>query len=151
MAREIDSRNIDLRQKPSIDLALDKTPDTSDGLELIMPTSDMAWKEELAFMEEPVEIRVGKPMGQNAVEAVKVAILGHEEIPAIPLNQNVRIKRKFLNVLCMAKPETCFTEVVERGIERDNLLHRDRTHRYPVTILKDTPRGLDWFQHVMSA
>lgn len=105
----------------------------------------------LAFMEEPVTIRlehVQNDQIQKPVLAYPFSVNGRTEW--VPTGKPWVVKRKFLEVILRSQPFSVVTDTFTPG-ERDerNLLHRYASRRYPVSILHDpNPRGPEWHQRV---
>lgn len=112
----------------------------------------------LAFMEEPVTIRIDPSTDKNAATMVPVWCNGKgcevliekrwREMPNgyIPVNTNVTIKRKYLAILAGSKIDSVETVVVEHpNQDPDNRVRRVTTPTCSFSIIEDrNPRGHAW-------
>lgn len=103
--------------------------------------------EELAFMEEPVEIFLQDAMTPNDEPVVQVAVNG----TSVWLKRGAHhtVKRKYVLVLATSKPTT-YTTV--EGIDRDGAKTVNlKAHvgvKYPFSVMKDTQKGLEWLKQI---
>ncbi len=127
------------------DAAIDR-----DEIQIVDGPAAMAYAEEIAFMEELVEIVVHPSSDKNAENPVKVAVNGRNQF--IFRGKKQTVKRKFVERLARAKPES----FVQPGLGNDdpqvhNRLVSTTALAYPFSILRDSnPRGADWLDKVLS-
>jgi hypothetical protein len=119
--------------------------------------------DELSFMEEPVTVRFSSGMDRFAPKfvdcavngkGIEVLINGHWlEMFQVPVNQNVTMKRKYLEVFAHCK----HTDVVarHRGVPYDgsqpiNDTIPNTNLKYPFSVLEDrNPRGAEWLTRIL--
>ena len=126
MARqELHSDKLPIDQKPPI--AAD--PETYDGEIVVgekIATAD--YLSDLAFMEEPVTIRLEPSSEKNALQSFPIWVNGKmaevfqggrwEEIGYLPVGRTLIVKRKVLEVIIRAKTDTIQTKILDEGGER---------------------------------
>lgn len=119
---------------------------------------------ELAFMEEPVTIKIEENSRSDFPEThvpVQVQGRGAEvlvngqwvEMTWVPVNVILTMKRKFVEVLARSKSDSIRTNHDDATVERPrNTINRRTTANYPLSILSDdNPRGREWLQRIMMA
>jgi hypothetical protein len=111
---------------------------------------------ELAFMEEPVTIRLEPSTDRNAATSFPVWVNGKraevfqngrwDEIGYLPCGRELIVKRKVLEVIIRAKVDTIHTTVQERdGDNPNNVIQRFTSPVHSFSILHDAnPRGPHW-------
>lgn len=132
-------------------------PSTYDGD--IVLTEDVLKKDyadALAFMEEPVTIRLEPSSDKNAAMAFPIWINGQraqvfqngrwEEIGYLPVGVVLTVKRKVVEVIVRTKVDTVHTKVQEMDSERpNNVIQRFTSPVHSFSILSDSnPRGPAW-------
>lgn len=119
------------------------------------------YKKMLAFMEEAVTVRIegnGRdeecpethvPVAVNGVNA-QVMINGQWlSIGWLPIGEIITTKRKFVEVLMRSQPETIRTVHDEATIDKPrNTQSRQKSRKYPLTIIKDSAEGIEWSNRV---
>ena len=160
--REVSTNDMPMNQPADVFIAADNEIDRGAGL--VMMTDDQISEEEymaeLAFNEEPVTIRIevqsrsDSPMTHIPCwvngKAAEVLIDG-KWISAgwLPIETELTIKRKYVEVLARAKPEDVTTHHEDRPQAGVPVMVRKRaTSAYPMTILNDTPAGIAWMQRI---
>lgn len=121
---------------------------------------------ELAFMEEPVTIRIEPGSDENAPQHILLACNGKgcevmlggrwREMPGgwIPVGQQMTIKRKYLEVLARSKVDRIETVMPEMGAP-DAQMSNNRIRRFTrqsnaFSVLEDkSPRGAAWLTEVV--
>ncbi len=105
---------------------------------------------ELAFMEEPVTIRLERTAEKNAPAFIDVSVNGRTEW--LEKGKPVTIARKYIDVLARCKSD--FIETVAPNAESGeivNRLMRNTTAKHPFTVISDpSPRGYDWLTGVLA-
>jgi hypothetical protein len=123
-------------------------------------THEQDYLEELAFMEEPVMIRLEPSSDKNAAMAFPVWVNGRMaeclingrwvEIGYLPTGQVLTVKRKVLEVIIRAKVDTVHTEIRQMDSERpDNRVQRFTSPVHSFSIIEDrNPKGPAWVQEL---
>lgn len=116
---------------------------------------------ELAFMEEPVTIRIEENSRSDFPEThvpaqvsgsgAEVLVEGHwVRMTYLPIGMEIVTKRKYVEVLARAKTDTIKTQHDDATVERPrNITQRRTSANYPLTIISDTPRGHAWMSGIM--
>jgi hypothetical protein len=116
---------------------------------------DTDYLDELAFMEEPVTVRIEPSSDKNAAGAFPVWVNGKpaevfqngkwDEID-LPVGRALVVKRKILEVIIRAKVDTIHTKILEMDSERpNNAINRFTSPVHSFSILEDRdPRGPAW-------
>ena len=108
----------------------------------------MSQAEMLAFMEEPIEIRLEPSAERNAPRWVTASVNG--DVKWIPVGVPVRLRRKHVEVLARAQP---FGVTTETGTAMEanpaNRVIKTPYRSHPFTVLRDeNPRGQAWLNKV---
>jgi hypothetical protein len=118
---------------------------------------------ELAFMEEPVMIRIEPSQLDNAAMTVDCACNGKGaeildartgkwlELNVLPVGLVVTTKRKYVEILARAKTMRVQTpdHADGKNIDKNDLTRRHaRTHVF--SVIKDTDRGTAWLTAILS-
>lgn len=153
MARqELHSDTLKTEQKPPIVDTSTYEGDIVTG-EII---GDADYAGELAFMEEPVMIRIEPSSDRNAAGAMPVWVNGKpaevfqrgkwDEIGYLPVATVLIVKRKVLEVIIRAKVDTVQTKILEQDSERpNNVVNRFTSPVHSFSIIEDkNPRGAAW-------
>lgn len=105
--------------------------------------------EELAFMEEPVEIFLHEGTNPNDLDVVPVGVNGTSVY--LKRGSNHTIKRKYVAVLATSRPTTYSTA---EGLDRDGaktvMLKAHTSVRYPFAVIQDTPKGMAWLKQIQT-
>lgn len=119
-------------------------------------THEQDYLDELAFMEEPVTIRIEPSSDKNAAGAFPVWVNGKpaevfqmgrwDEIGYLPVGRVLVVKRKVLEVIIRAKVDTIHTKILEQDSERpNNVVQRFTSPVHSFSIIEDrNPRGPGW-------
>jgi hypothetical protein len=158
--REVHTGDMQLAQKGDVDLSLDSTIIHGEGLPNL--TNDAELVQDLAFMEEPVTLRISASSGNKGIPEthVYVAVQGRGaevmlngkwcEITWLPIDVNLTTKRKYVEVLARANPESITTIHDDATVERPrNLYQRRPSAAYPMSIIQDTSRGAEWLSRIV--
>lgn len=117
---------------------------------------DADYLDELAFMEEPVTIRLEPSSDANAAGAFPAWCNGKGaevfqngrwiEITYLPVGCDLTIKRKILEVIIRAKIDTVHTKIIDDSGDRpNNVVHRFTRSVHSYSIMDDrNPRGDAW-------
>lgn len=144
----IDSGDLDVGgsgvvRVPSDGIARIENPD------IVIPDGppSKAKAEELAFMEELVEVTVAPTSDKNERQLVSTWNDGRHQlfIRGMP----VVCKRKFLEVLARSKPAAfeSIERVDQRGVRQIDY-PRNVAQKYPLQVNDKNPRGADWLRKV---
>lgn len=158
--REVHTGDMPLAQKADIDLSLDAQIIHGEGLPNL--THEQELVADLAFMEEPVTIMIAENSGSKFPEThVAVQVNGKSAevlhdgkwiaIGWFPMNQRLTTKRKYVEVLARARPESVQNIHEDATVERPrNHLQRTPRAAYPMSIIRDdNPRGHEWLSRIM--
>jgi hypothetical protein len=116
--------------------------------------------DELAFMEEPVTIRLEPSSDKNAAGAFPIWVNGKpaevfqanrwDEIGYLPVGRVLIVKRKVLEVIIRAKVDTVHTQIQEMDSERpNNIVQRFTSPVHSFSIIEDAnPRGAAWVSEI---
>jgi len=116
--------------------------------------------DELAFMEEPVTIRLEPSSDKNAAGAFPIWVNGKpaevfqanrwDEIGYLPVGRMLIVKRKVLEVIIRAKVDTVHTQIQEMDSERpNNIVQRFTSPVHSFSIIEDAnPRGAAWVSEI---
>lgn len=121
--------------------------------EVIVPADATAlnkdYTDALKFNEDVLEISLEPSSEENAPTVIDVTVNG--ETMWIPVGQNVRIKRKFVEVLMRSKPVAISTMHDEIGAKViNNRIIRNTRAKYPLSILSDPAqgKGVEWMRRI---
>jgi hypothetical protein len=150
-SREIHSDDIKIEQRPAVD------PANYDGDVILADrVIDTDYADELAFMEEPVTIRLEPSAERNAVAVFPVWVNGKgaeillngrwSEVGWLPTGRVITVKRKVLEVIVRTKIDTVRTEIREPESEHPhNKIERFTSAVHSFSILEDrNPKGIAW-------
>lgn len=154
-----DAPDVALKDK---DLSLDKELDRGDS-QIAIPEQRIHkdYLAELAFMEEPVTIRI-EPSGQdNAAMTVDCACNGKGaeildargkwlELNILPVGIVVTTKRKYVEILARSKQMRVNTpdHMDNKNVDNNTLTRRhNRAHLF--SVLKDSDRGHTWLTAIL--
>lgn len=129
-------------------------------------TLKKAYADELAFMEEPVTIRIEPGSDENAPQHILLACNGKgcevwiggrwREMPGgwVPVGQQMTIKRKYLEVLARSKIDRIETVMPEMGAPEaemgNNRIRRFTRQSNSFSVVSDkNARGADWLSEVI--
>lgn len=157
MAREFNTDSVKIEQRAPIHDA-----STYEG-EVILgeKIGNSDYMSELAFMDEPVVIRLQPSSEPNAAGAVPAWCNGRgaevfhngrwNEITYLPVGQELTIKRKILEVLLRSKTDTINTKILdEHGDRPNNVINRFTRSMNSISVLQDrNPRGAAWATEMM--
>lgn len=149
--KELHTEEVRGRAKPAINLQ-DSVADIRDNEELIIETNpmDMAYIDELAFMEEKITIRLEPSADRYSPKFIDVAVNGRVEW--LEVGTPIKVARKYIEVLARAKSDTFITIAPNTNDENPvNLISRNTSQKYPFSVIRDpNPRGYQWLTTVLS-
>lgn len=127
-----------------------------------------AYQDEMAFMEEPVTIRIEPGSEENSPTAMMLCVNGRgceclmpsgkwRSYPGgwIPIGEILTIKRKYLEVLARSKIDRIETIVPDIGASEADLRAGSKIRRFTrqahsFSVIKDAnPRGADWLTSII--
>lgn len=169
---ELHSDDITIEQKPALVIKSQgqKTRSRSDdALEIDDPQhrepeivradpsiADVDYQAELAFMEEPVTIRLEPSTDKNAANVFACWVNGRGgemliddrwvTVTYLPVGVEIVTKRKYLEVIVRAKIDTVQTDVIESpGQDPENRVKRFTSPVHSFSVIEDrNPRGAAW-------
>lgn len=156
--REFESGDVKINQRAARNLDLPSEPESIVSLD--GGTQDADYFATLAFMEEPVAIRIQKSSEKFAPNVVDCWVQGRgaEQLQNgkwmvcgwLPVNHTVITKRKYLEVLARAKHDSIQTRVVKHEDSEENFADPYSSSKYPFSVLQDAnPRGHEWLSRVL--
>lgn len=162
--REISTADLEIGQRPSIDLDGDIGLDVRQNEEIAAVDTPLEKDDfaALAFAEEPVTIRLERSSEKYAPMHVPAWVNGKGaevfdngrwvEVTYLPVGKPVTTKRKYVEVLVRAKPDDVQTIHEDATAERPrNELIRNTRSAFPLTILQDkNPKGHEWLTRLMA-
>ena len=162
--REVHTGDLAIGQLPPIDLSgnIGLEVRTNEVIAAVDTPLENDYFKELAFMEEPVTIRLDRSAEKNAAQDIPVAVNGkgcevmHDgkwvEVKYVRVGVNLTVKRKYVETLARAKPMDIQTIHEDATVERPrNELIRNVRSSNPMTIVRDdNPRGHEWITRIMA-
>lgn len=119
------------------------------------------WLDELAFMAEPVTIRLEASSDPNAPTSLPVWVNGKraevfqngrwDEIGYLPVSRVLTIRRSVLEVICRAKIDTINTDIRDKaGDNPENRIRRNTSSVRSFSVIEDcNPRGAAWLTEMI--
>lgn len=106
--------------------------------------------EALAFLEEMMIIRIHETGDPSAEPVVELGINGRKVF--IRRGEDVIVRRKYVEQLLRAKPESINTRYVRNGDgDVKNMIDKTRALKYPFSIIRDdNPKGRGWERKIRS-
>lgn len=132
------------------------TADYDGEVVLTERTHQQDYLDELAFMEEPVTIRIEPSNDKNAAGAFPAWCNGKaaeifengrwHEIGYLPVGRELIVKRKIVEIIVRAKVDTVHTQIIGQDSERpNNVINRFTSPVHSFSIIEDrNPRGPAW-------
>lgn len=135
------------------DISLPESGPLTRTNETIVPADatalDKNYADALKFNEDVLEIRLEPSSEENAPTVIDVTVNG--ETVWIPVGQDIRIKRKFVEVLMRSKPVAISTAHEDIGAKViNNRIVRNTRAKYPLSILSDPAqgKGIEWMRRI---
>lgn len=149
--REISTADMEVGQKPNIVLP-NEGPIVREPESIIAAEGPVVddYADELAFMEQPVTIRLHRSSEKFAPTLIDFYVNGQCEW--IPVEVNYKTKRKFVEVIARCKPDDVSTVTGSLDEESPrNEIQRYTRAKYPFTVIEDPSgsRGFDWLAKIM--
>jgi hypothetical protein len=168
--KEIHTGDMHIEQRDTISMSLDPEDSpllrSGDSISLAEPGGiNMAYVNEIAFNEEPIEVRIERSNEKNAPRWVPCWVNGRGAevfrdgkwhiLGALPLGIPCITRRKYIEVLALAKQDSVDTKPptpsdILEGKNDVNDVEISTTAKYPFSVLKDNnPRGAEWLNKLM--
>ena len=101
--------------------------------------------DEIAFMEEEMEIMVNESSDENAENPVMVGCNG--AFRQFWRGQVVTAKRKFVDCLIVKSGRVTTPEYINQAGERARSIKQQSAHKYPFMVISDrNPKGAEWIR-----
>lgn len=151
VSHRIDTSELDTSKKKTVDDGrgvIDRSAINDEPLDIVGAAGAGEYARELAFFEELVEVEVHESTDPNAEPIVDLYCNGVSQrfIRGVPQV----VKRKYVQILATAKPQTISTKT---AVEGDNVVNRITRHaalRYPFRVIRDdNPKGADWLRQTL--
>lgn len=121
--------------------------------ELVVTTNlEKNYADQLAFLEEPVEVMVAEPQDEKESNLVQLFVQGRSQM-IIP-GQPIVIKRKYLEVLARAKqirykPVVKINDLTGAPV---NMMIPRLVLRYNFSVIQDkNPKGAEWLRRILAS
>jgi hypothetical protein len=124
--------------------------DFRNDFEIVDGPQAMGKAEELAFMEEPVEVMVSPTTDKNAERLPQVAVNGVNQY--FMRGKRMSVKRKFVEALARAKKTGISTMPAkdQDGADTMNIV-QETGLKYPFSVSHDrNPNGSAWLENVLA-
>ena len=161
LKKEFHTGEVAIEQKDPLVTAEDHANRGGETIEAHNVLPSKVYAQQLAFMEEPVLIRLEPSSEKNAATMFPVWNNGKgceawingrwREITYIPVATEVTIKRKYVAILAGAKIDSVTTEIQDEKSERPrNITNRVTTALVTFSILEDkNPLGRAWLTELI--
>jgi hypothetical protein len=170
--KEIHTGDMHIEQRATIDMDAIESTLLRDGDSIVLAEAQTReeaarYQAQLAFNEEPIEVRIERSNEKNAPRWVPCWVNGRgaevfdpvgkrwQILGALPLGVPCITRRKYIEVLALAKQDAVDTrpptpsDILE-GKNDVNEVDITTTAKYPFSVLKDNnPRGADWLNKLM--
>lgn len=156
--KNLDVQELDVAPEGTFKFAEDGTPE-EDVPEIIVESNLSSIKEKaarLSFNEEFLVIQLHASTDPNAEQMVYVAVngvgAGPNGIPWLPRDTPIKLKRKFVERLCRARPVAYgnVEKINEMG-ERVITYPKTSALKYPFSVIEDkNPIGGQWLSDLLS-
>ena len=149
--KELNTGDMEVGQRPSIVLPDDGfIVRENEEIAAIDSPLDDDYFTALAFMEEPVTIRLERSQEKFAPLVVDVYVNGVPQWIKVGVPQT--IKRKYVEVLARAKPDAVQTRVLDEESENPrNVIDRYTSAKHPFSVIRDdNPRGAEWLTRILA-
>lgn len=147
-----DTREMDTDRKRTLDIPAEGNIYLGDirdeSIAVVSAAGFDDYAKELAFMEELVDVEVHDSTDQNSEPIVDVYVNG--VVQRFARGQVQRVKRKYVQVLATARPESIKTETRVHGDTTVNRVTKHSALRYPFTVTEDTKQGREWLRKVLN-
>lgn len=118
------------------------------------------YMEALAFMEDPITIRIERSSEKFAPPTIPCWVNGKGaevlvrgqwvSLGHLPVGVPLTTKRKYVEVLLGSKTDSIQTKTIKREDSEDNLVERFPSSTAPLSVLEDkSPRGVAWLTNIV--
>lgn len=156
-SQELHSADVRIDQKAPV---RDARPEGDNVVVADQTDLKAAQLEALAFMEEPVTIRIEPSGEKNAAPCIdcwvngrgaEVFIAGAWRVLGwLPVAVPVTTKRKYVEVLAKSKHDNVTTKVVKLPDSEVNEVERHTMSRAPFSVIRDdNPKGAEWLTRLL--
>lgn len=155
--KEVHTDDMPIDQRQSVD-----TTDDIDHENIVLASDHLTtdYAKLLAFMEEPVTIRIEKSSEKHAPTVVDCWVNGRGaevlingqwiSLGYLPVAREVTTKRKYIEVLARSKVDNITTEVEQTPDSERNLVNIGTSSKAPFSVLEDrNPAGRAWLTGLM--
>jgi len=151
-AKQFDASNVDVSRARKFDVPSVGDLDRDSFIEVPEPSDTFhmaSWLELEAFMNEQVLVEVHKG-DKNSEQTFELRCGNVSQF--IVRGRRQTIKRKFLELLARAKPDTISTpEYVDGAGNKGTRIVKTDSLRYPFSVVSDpNPRGYVWLEQVLN-
>lgn len=149
--KEINTGNMEIGQRPAIAMPDDGfIVRENEEIAAIDSPLDNDYFGALAFMEEPVTIRLERSQEKFSPQVVDVYVNGSPQWIKVGVPQT--IKRKYVEVLARAKPDAVQTITGSLNDENpQNRIERYTSAKHPFSVLRDdNPVGIEWLTRILA-
>lgn len=143
----VEASEVSIKQQPELLMSTTGEAERAEQVLEVHNDIDMNYADDLAFMEEYVDVRVEESTDLNAEPVV--AVFNNGQSQYFVRGKTQRVKRKFVEVLARAKQTTVNT--IEDRNEGAVRLKRHTSLRYPFSMTRDdNPKGYAWLRNILS-
>jgi hypothetical protein len=149
---KLDTNEMQVGQAQSFDLPNTGHIDRENFRDEFATVDTPNWKDtakSAAFMEEPVHIIISDTEVANAEQVIQLAVQGKNQF--VFRGAPIWIKRKYLEVLARARPESISTqEFTDTSGNRATRILKTMGLKYPFRVLEDkNPDGSRWLEAIL--
>ena len=148
-SRPVSTENLAIRDPEVLDLTAPTFAPLVNGIESVDDEALPAQHaDRLAFMEEPLVIRLEPSSERNAPRMARASVNG--DTKWIPVGIPVKLRRKHVEVLARAQPFGVQTDTgTAMEANPHNRVVKTPYRRHPFTVIRDeNPRGVAWLNKV---
>jgi urocanate hydratase len=147
--KKIDTRDMEVGQPSAVILKDGVLASGGMTIEPVDKPVNKEYLDELAFMEEEIEVMVMETSDDNAENPVTVGCNG--QFVQFFRGQPTTAKRKFVNSLIVKSGRVHTPEIqvqgVKGGVERSFTIRRQDAQKYPFSVIQDrNPKGVEWLR-----
>ena len=170
--KEIHTGDMHIEQRDTINLDEVESTLIRDGDSIVLAEAQTKaeaadYQAQLAFNEEPIEVRIERSSEKNAPRWVPCCVNGRgaevfdtvgkrwQILGALPLGVPCITRRKYIEVLAMAKQDSVDTRPpttteILNGTNEVNEVEITTTAKYPFSVIRDNnPAGGEWLNKLM--
>lgn len=149
---KLDTNEVQVGQNQAFDIPNTGHIDRENFRDEFATVDTPTWKDTAklaAFMEEPVLVVISDTEAQNAEQVIQLAVQGKNQF--IFRGTPIWVKRKYLEVLARARPESITTqEFTDASGNRATRILKTMGLKYPFRVLEDkNPDGSRWLETIL--